>query len=152
MIDETSLSVEERVASLFQPDTVLPAQYLETVRRKTHLESEKKLMLSVLEDAVTCYQKYISAREGRGKSLFCEVEEWISLEENGDWLFSFDNICESLGLNPKYIREGLLRWKQGMLTDRPKAKIYRLAPRNVGKKGAVMPGGPERRIRKAAGR
>jgi len=29
---------------------------LETVCRKTYLEAEQKLMLAVLEDAVTCFQ------------------------------------------------------------------------------------------------
>ncbi|MFQ5849044.1 MAG: hypothetical protein ACE5JU_00490 [Candidatus Binatia bacterium] len=151
MTYESSLSLEERVASLFQPDTVLPAQYLETVRRKTHLEPEKKLMLAVLEDAVACYQKYIAARDGKGKSLFREADEWI-LEENSDWLFSFDNICEALGLNPKYIREGLLHWKHRKLAEHPKAKIYRLAPRSGRKKRSVISGGAERKFRKAAGR
>ena len=32
----------------FLPDTVSPAQYLETVRRKTHLEADQELMLAVL--------------------------------------------------------------------------------------------------------
>ena len=57
MSSETRLSVEEKVASLFQPDTLLPVQYLETFRRKAHLEPEKRLMLSVLEDAIACFQK-----------------------------------------------------------------------------------------------
>jgi len=48
--------IDDRGASLFQPDTVLPPQYLETVCRKTHVEAEQKLMLAVLEDAVTCFQ------------------------------------------------------------------------------------------------
>jgi hypothetical protein len=103
------LLTDERVASLFQPDTVLPAQYLETVSRKTHLEPEKKLMLAVLEDAMACFQKYGSVRDGKGKILFSEAEEWILLEHNDDWLFSFDNICEALGLNPGYVRKGLQR-------------------------------------------
>jgi hypothetical protein len=152
MTYESGLSVEERVASLFQPDTVLPDQYLETVSRKTHLEPEKKLMLAVLEDAVACFQKYGSVREGKGRILFSEAEEWILCEHNDDWLFSFDNICEALGLNPKYIREGLLRWRQRSVGERPKAKIYRLSPRSRGKKHAAMPGGTERRLKKAAGR
>ena len=56
MTYETGLSVEEKVSSLFQPDTLLPAQYFETFRRKSHLEPEKRLMLAVLEDAVACFQ------------------------------------------------------------------------------------------------
>ncbi|MFQ5917738.1 MAG: hypothetical protein ACE5I0_08020, partial [Candidatus Binatia bacterium] len=130
----------------------LPAQYLETVSRKTHLEPEKKLMLAVLEDAVACFQKYGSVRDGKGRILSSEAEEWILLEHSGDWLFSFDNICEALGLNPKYIREGLLRWRQRSVGERPKAKIYRLSPRSRGKKRTAMPGGTERRFKKAAGR
>ena len=152
MTYESSLSLEERVASLFQPDTVLPAQYLETVRRKTHLEPEKKLMLSVLEDAVACFQKYATARDARSKSLLSEAEEWIQ-EEGGEWLFSFDNICESLGLNPKYIREGLRQWKVKKLTKPTQAKIYQLSENPRGrKKRPVISHGSERRYRKAAGR
>jgi len=33
MWHETSLSLEEKVASLFQQDPLLPAQYLETFKR-----------------------------------------------------------------------------------------------------------------------
>jgi len=67
---ETGLSMEERVTSLFQPDTLLPEQYLETFRRRFYLEPEKKLMLAVLEDAIACFQKYIFARDGKGKMAF----------------------------------------------------------------------------------
>jgi hypothetical protein len=108
------LSTEEldnRVASLFQPDTVLPPQYLETVCRKTHLEAEQELMLAVLKDAVTCFQGYFAARDKTETRLFREAEDWILQQEKSDWLFSFDNVCETLGLNPGYIREGLLRWR-----------------------------------------
>ena len=27
-----------------------------------------------------------------------------------DWVFSFENICETLGLDVGYVRQGLLRW------------------------------------------
>ena len=136
MAYETGLSVEEKVASLFQPDTLLPAQYLDTFRRKAPLEPEKRLMLAVMEDAIACFQKYLLARDGRGRALFLEAEEWI-VEEGSDWLFSFENICEVLGFNPQYVRQGLLRWKQGKLAGRPKAKIYRLTPRSENRKGRV---------------
>ena len=74
---DTGLSMEERVTSLFQPDTLLPEQYLDTFRRKLHLEPEKKLMLAVLEDAIACYQKYLFARDSKGKALFEDAEQWI---------------------------------------------------------------------------
>ncbi|MCZ6563293.1 MAG: hypothetical protein O6948_10310, partial [Deltaproteobacteria bacterium] len=102
--------MEQTMDSLLQPDTFLPAQYFETIRRENHLDPEKMLMLAVLEDGVICFQKYLSTRDEREKRLLSEAKEWLLMEQNGeDWLFSFDNVCETLGLNPGYIREGLLR-------------------------------------------
>jgi len=130
MAEQTTFNVEERIASLFQPDTLLPAQFLDTYRRKAHLEPETSLMLAVLEDAVACYQKYALAREGNGLELFREAEEWI-LQKDAQWLFSFDNICESLGMNPEYLRAGLVRWKRNLLQKQPKAKVYDLHQREA---------------------
>ena len=120
-----SSNVEDRIASLFQPDTLLAEQYLETYRRKTHLEPEKRLMLAILEDAVACFQKYVSAQRPKEKALFKEVEEWF-MEKDSDCFFSFENICESLGLDPDYLRKGLVQWKEGQVCA--KAKIYHLNP------------------------
>ncbi len=50
------LTSEEKIASLFQPDTLLSDQYFENLRRKTCFEPEKRLMLAVLEDAIRYYQ------------------------------------------------------------------------------------------------
>ena len=133
---ETGLSMEERVTSLFQPDTLLPEQYLETFRRKFHLEPEKKLMLAVLEDAIACFQKYIFARDGKGKLLFQETEGWV-LDENVDWLFSFANVCDTLGFDPDYLRRGLLEWKTKRLEGQFKAKVYPLTPRKAPRKRGV---------------
>lgn len=121
MRNETNLSIEENVASLFQPDILLSAQHLETFCTKTYLESEKRLMLAVLEEAVLCFQKYISAGDRRRKALFRDAEEWI-MEETSDWLFSFENTCEVLGVNPDYLRQGLLRWKRKKLPYRQLAR------------------------------
>jgi hypothetical protein len=151
MRDDTGLSVEEKVASLFQPDTLLPAQYFGTFRRKAHLEPEKRLMLAVLEDAIACFQRYIFVRDGKGKTMFREAEEWI-LKDNSDWIFSFENICEVLGFNPQYVRQGLLRWKEAKLAGRPKAKIYRWIPREERKKVSVtISQRTGERLRKASG-
>ncbi len=123
-VEEVSyFEIDERIASLFQPDTVLPAQYLETVSRKTHLEPEKKLMLAVLEDAVTCFQGYFAARDKKEAKLFREAEKWILQHDKSDWLLSFDNVCETLGLNPDYIREGLLRWRYLRLRERDRVRL-----------------------------
>ena len=150
---ETGLTMEERVTSLFQPDTLLPDQYFDTFRRKLHLEPEKKLMLAILEDAVACYQKYAIVRDSKGKALFQEAEAWVQ-EKNANEIFSFDSVCEMLGFDPDYLRQGLSAWKERMLAehnDHP--KVYPLAPqrRKSGRNGAVS-ARSRRRLRRAASR
>jgi hypothetical protein len=151
---ETGLSMEERVTSLFQPDTLLPEQYLDTFRRKLHLEPEKKLMLALLEDAIACYQKYLFARDSKGKALFEEAEEWV--RQPGGSVFAFDSVCELLGLNPDYLRRGMAEWKQAALTQRAAAKVYQLAPEpRKQRRGAAVSRRSRRtrqRLRRAAGR
>ena len=105
------LTSEEKIASLFQPDTLLSDQYFENLRRKTFFEPEKRLMLAVLEDAIRYYQDNWFSRNSKRKRIFDETEEWI-VTPDSDWVFSFDHVCETLGLSPAYLRRGLLRWKQ----------------------------------------
>ncbi len=145
MTYQTGLRVEEKVASLFQPDILLPAQY------KANLEPEKELMLAVLEDAVRCFQKYLFAQHSKGKTMFQEAEQWI-FEENSDWLFSFENTCELLGMDPCYVRQGLLRWKEAKMAERPKARIYRLPPKAQKRSCSTISWGSEGEPQKAAGR
>lgn len=149
---DTGLSMEERVTSLFQPDTLLPDQYFETFRRKFHLEPEKKLMLAILEDAVACFQKYIFARDGKGKTLFREAEEWVE-GRNADGIFSFDSVCEILGFDPAYLRQGLVSWKEKALAQHTQAKVYQLAPRRKkSRRGVSVSGRLHQRMRRAASR
>lgn len=128
MVQDQGLSMEERVTSLFQPDTLLPGQYLDTFRRKLHLEPEKKLMLAILEDGIACFQKYLFARDSKGKALFREAEAWVE-EKGSEAVFSFDSVCEALGLDPDYLRRGLANWKARALAQRNQIKVVRLAPR-----------------------
>ncbi|HEY6364283.1 MAG TPA: hypothetical protein VI585_05770, partial [Candidatus Binatia bacterium] len=46
------------------------------------------------------------------RERFAKAEAWI-LETDTEWLFSFVNCCEALGIAPDYLRQGLLRWKHG---------------------------------------
>ena len=113
-VDHSLINVEEKIISLFEPDTLLPAQYLENFRGKTLVEPERRLMLAVLEDAINCFQVNVMAQSGRRKKLFNEAEDWI-MEQDDDWMFSFVSVCEILRLNPEYVRHGLLRWKEKKL-------------------------------------
>ena len=118
--DQTGLTPDERIGALFQPDSLLSAHYFETLRRKTILEPEKRLMLAILEDAIHCFQDNLLAQNIRSRAAFPRKrKKWI-VEADGGRFFSFENICEALGLNPAYVRQGLLRWVANKLPKHPK--------------------------------
>ena len=107
-------TLDERLPGLFEPDTLLPIQYFEAMRKKHLLEGEKRLILSVLEDAIECFMKCIDASTSKGQRLFRDADEWIAHEDKR-WVFSFDNVCDMLDINPEYMRMGLRKWKDKRL-------------------------------------
>jgi len=115
-------NVEETFTALFQPDTLVQDEYFEVFRRETCLEPEKKLMSAVFDDAISCFQHYTFARDKKRAALFREAENWIK-EKNDDGFFSFENICEILGFNPGYVRQGLLRWKEMKLEGHLRSNV-----------------------------
>ena len=95
---------------MFEPDTLLPEQYFSLLGRKP-LQGEKRLLLAMLEDAVHCFQTYLLAKKPHERRLFQESEEWIN-SSDGLWFFSFENICDVLGINPGRMRNALKEWKE----------------------------------------
>ena len=114
---EREHAVDERFGVIFQPDTLLPSQFFDRVRRRTEHDGERRLMIAVLEDAVDVYRKHAGARDPRGEQLFQEAEAWID-DPDRTWLFSFQNICDVLGLDASYLRRGLHTWKGRALEER----------------------------------
>ena len=108
---------------------------LEMLLKKNIREGEEGLMLAVLTDAIEYFQKYVLAKDQRGKKLFQEAEEWF-LEKESDWFFSFENICEVLRLHPDYIRQGILRWKEAARKAPSEIKIHPRAGRKKNQKAA----------------
>ena len=89
--------------------TPLDGEVFESLFKRTIHEGEKELMLAVLEDAIKNFQRYNRRRNEKERKQFQAAQEWI-LGKNEDWLFSFDNVCEALELDPSYVRRGLTAW------------------------------------------
>ena len=118
-------SIQDRPGGLFEPDVLLPGQFFSFFRKEAGFDRERRLMLAVLEDAIDCFQKYAHTDDLRGKQIFAEAYDWIM---SGDkrWLFSFENICDTLEINADYVRRGLREWRErGGLPRR--AKLAELA-------------------------
>ncbi len=86
----------------------MPDQFFSTLSKQPRVEGERRLMLAVLEDAVTCYHRFALARDERGRHEFAEARAWIESTDR-DWPFSYENVCDVLGIDPAYIRDGLRR-------------------------------------------
>jgi hypothetical protein len=118
-IDQPRAPVEERALAIFQPDILVENQFQSTYRRRFHLDPERVLMLAVLQDAVVCFQDNVSATCKRKRSMHLDAEEWF-VNDDRSYLFSFENVCEALGYDAAYMRQGLLRWKESVLGNRSK--------------------------------
>jgi hypothetical protein len=80
-------------------EPLLPVQYFDRVAGAMHEMPEKRLMAAVLLDAMVHLQR-------DGSTGAAEVRAWIAGEGRGH-LFSFDNVCEALGLDAGYLARGL---------------------------------------------
>jgi hypothetical protein len=70
------------------------------------MQPERRLLVAVLHDAILSFTKYRRCLSVRGRRLFAEVEAWFA-SDDGSWLFSFVNICETLGVSAQRIRAAL---------------------------------------------
>ena len=121
-----------------QPDAILPAQFFQSLRSKGQFDGERRLMIAVLEDAVNCFMKQLHAIDPKARQLFLDAEEWITADDR-TWFFAFENVCDTLDLDPEYVREGLFKWRAA-------------ERRRVGDAGGGGGGGADRPTRRRAWR
>lgn len=128
----TTLGLTVDTTRLFEPDTLIPDQFYATLKRSPCGDPELRLMAAILEDAVSCLSKdRIQSARHHQKSAE-EAESWINTEGEEDWIFSFTNVCETLGIDPNYLRRGLHRWtatNRSAAAEPCKLKKYRSGPR-----------------------
>lgn len=82
--------------------------FLDGVWRTKARSGEERLMLAVLEDAIDSFFKYFRATGEIGKQIFKETSAWI-FETNSEWVFSFENVCDRLGISWSCLRQELSR-------------------------------------------
>jgi len=107
------LRFDERGVATLDVDILVSEQW-DRVYRKRLLLPEHELAIAILDEAIADFQRHFTTRDTKGKKRFVETEAWF-LDTDTDWTFSFENICEVLGFDAGYLRQGLLRWKQAQL-------------------------------------
>jgi hypothetical protein len=69
---------------------------------------EKRLMVAILMDALSQFEKLRHAQRPRDTQTREELRAWF-FAEDAAWPFSFENVCAHLGLEPNAIRDQLSR-------------------------------------------
>ena len=92
-----------------EPDVVLPSQ--ERSARIDAAAPEKRLMLATLADAVFTFRRTARVDNVRARRLFVETARWFESPSTAE-PFAFLTICDTLGLDPQYIRGGLRQWRR----------------------------------------
>jgi hypothetical protein len=95
----------------FRADAVMPAQFYPARRGSASVEPIRRLMAGILVDAVRCYQRNFDARHLNRRQEFREAQLWI-FDDKGDGPFSFRFVCDALEIDPRGLRDWLVRWQQ----------------------------------------
>lgn len=100
--------VEDR---LFRPETLTPSQWSDLyARRPQHLDpGVVRLMGRLLEDALGCILRGETAKSTQARELAQEARLWVASRSLTP--FSFDTVCEALGIDPRVARERILLCK-----------------------------------------
>ena len=84
---------------------ILPSQYYGRMGGGG-LCSERRLMLAVLVDALNILRGWNRAGGARKRRVFAEAAQWVIMKGTSN-PFSFDSVCDALGIDSEMARERL---------------------------------------------
>lgn len=116
MSEGFQLSSELAVERFVGLNQILPCQYFD-VSGGHRLTGEQRLMLALLADAINVYQQGVLSRCTRKRLLYVDAERWIMAGPANHHAFSFDTVCDALGINPVVLRRRMLTWKHSRCRD-----------------------------------
>lgn len=98
-------------SSIFTPDMMTPGQFVDALRSR-HLDPDRALLLSVLEDGIRDYQQAVE-REDEVRSAAMmrrdrNAKAWIT---GADAPITFADCCDAFGINPEWLRKGIMASK-----------------------------------------
>lgn len=88
--------------SLALTDVILPSQFFGAMGGGG-LCSEQRLMLAVLVDAINILQGWNRMGSARKRRAFAEAAQWV-ITKGTNYPFSFDSVCDALGIDPEILR------------------------------------------------
>jgi len=109
-------------------NAILAVQFQHAEQDAPSVEPLGRLMFAILADTMRCFQVDFGACQTAKQREFREARFWIFTDE-GRGLFSFESVCDALKIDPRRVRNWLVRWQEGRLPGerRPIMRIPRSA-------------------------
>jgi hypothetical protein len=82
---------------------------------------ERGLLSALLFDGVQSFISFILAETPTEKARYSEAYSWV-MDNGNESVFSFVNTCEALGINPEYLRLGLINASSSLLATVSKSR------------------------------
>lgn len=121
-------------------DVVLPAQFFSALS-DPRTEPERRLMVAVLEEAISAVLSGASASGEERRAAALEAERWFA-SDSRSWPFAFCTLCDVLSLDVDRVRQVIAGWRQRQRSFR--------RPRLQAGRGRHQVQTPGRRSRRAA--
>ncbi|MBI3246466.1 MAG: hypothetical protein HYZ50_08165 [Deltaproteobacteria bacterium] len=80
-----------------------PASLVAMLARLSYAQGEQRLMLAILLDALGSIERYARQIRSVSRSECRAAMHWVTKEDRR-WIFSFENICLALDLDPAKLR------------------------------------------------
>ncbi len=91
----------------FSSDAIVARKYYDVRHPSVCSDGEHRLMLAVLKTAICDYLQGFDSQTREGRQRSAEVSAWISKKSPASGVFAFEEICESLGIDPDRLRQRL---------------------------------------------
>lgn len=92
---------------VLEPEVILPVQFQRVWNNQKTMTPERDLMANVLWQAADDLVKNKAAKNRKRMRLHRDAYRWVVANDR-TWPYSFVNICDTLGLSARSIREELL--------------------------------------------
>jgi hypothetical protein len=135
------MAAKSALAELITPDILTPVQWYAGKRSEDpRFQGTRRLMLAVLMDALQRIQNGARSRTAIQRRASAEAEMWIA-DRKGHGPFAFETVCETLAIDPDWLRENLREWRRRLSGDCTHRQIRR-SPTT--RSGAIRSSAPRR--------
>ena len=94
---------------------ILPSQYFDMIGGSPGLSGEQRLMAALLADAINVFRKGVFSRSVRTRLLYIDAERWMTGRGSIRHGFTFETVCDALGLDGALVRRKMIEWKHSVL-------------------------------------